>query len=1037
MQRRFILICLLASLAVLSLWIVALVTIQQRVVSLYNEGKYREAIPLAELQVRINKSIFSRDHPETAEGLNNLALLYNHRGRYAEAEPLCKRALAIYEKARGPDHPLTATSLNNLAMLYHNQGRYAEAEPVYQRALAIHEKARGPDHPSTAPSLNNLALLYDAQGRYAEAEPLYRRALAINEKALGPDHPSTALSLNNLAKLYQTQGRYAEAEPVLRRALAINEKALGPDNPATATSLNNLAELYRTQGRYAEAQPLFRRALVINEKALGPDHPSTAQNLNNFAGLYYNQSRYAEAEPLYRHALAINEKALGPDHPDTALNLNNLALLYADQGRYAEAEPLYRRALAIAKKALVPDHPNAALSLKNLAVLHRAQGRYTEAQPLLRRALAISEKALGPDHHETATSLANLALLHRAQAQWPEAIDNFRRGCRIFAARAGGGADKARGASEQGQLDLAKSLCDAFLADSLARLALIRSAGTARDGLLLEAFGAVQATGTASTAAAFARGAAQLAARQKGAGAEAKAYEELGLQIAALDEQYSTAAGRGGPELASVLRNLAAERARLVASRAASAAALRAKAPAYFDLVEPGATSVDDLRARILREGEALVALVPGAASKDPARRRLSQVFVVTKQGLAWAVLPDTVTAGGRTLTMDEAIEALRRSALGELETPRAAVVSLRPDALKPYDRTLAHAIYQALFESNPEVQALLSGPQVKNWTLVPQGIFLSLPFTALVTRPPEGADGDAAALRRTAWLGWERDLQLSPSVTALALQRQGLQRSAMAASGPAFLGFGDPDFARSGESRASCPPPAAQDRAGVPGAVRSYFRGGEANPTSLRALPRLPGTCREVRTLGAALQAPASNIVLGLAADETGVRRHPVLSSARVIAFATHGLVSGDLGGLAQPALALTPPPEDTLPQVVNDGLLTTVDVASLELAADWVLLSACNTASRDGNAPDGLTGLARAFFFAGARALLVSHWPVDDAAGAQLTTEAIKAMARNPGLTRAAAFREAMRTVATTSPDPRLSHPGFWAPYFLVTAE
>jgi len=945
-------------------------------------------------------------------------------------------SLALLAPAMADDRQDLA-ALNKRVVSLYGQGKYAEAIPLAERAVKLAEATYGPDHPSTATSLDNLAVLYDTQGRYAEAEPLLRRALAIREKALGPDHPDTALSLNNLAALYRAQGRYAEAEPLYRRALAIREKALGPDHPYTATSLNSLAELYSAQGRYAEAEPLYRRALAIREKALGPDHPDTATSLNNLAWLYDAQGRYAEAEPLYRRALAIREKALGPDHPHTATSLNNLAELYRAQGRYAEAEPLLRRALAIYEKALGPDHPDTATSLNNLAFLYQTQGRYAEAEPLYRRALAIREKALGPDHPLTALSLINLAVNHRARAQWPEAIDSLRRSCRITTARAGGGADKARGASEQGQLDLAKSLCDAFLADSLARLALIRSAGTARDGLLREAFGAVQASGTASTAAAFARGAAQLAARQKGAGAEAKAYEELGLQIAALDERYSTAAGRGGPELASVLRNLAAERARLVAARAASAAALRAKAPAYFDLVEPGVTSVDDLRARILREGEALVALVPVAASDNPTYRRLSQVFVVTKQGLAWAVLPDSVTAGGRTLAMDEAIEALRRSALVELETPRAAEVSLRPDALKPYDRPLAHAIYQALFESNPEVRERLSDPQVKNWTLVPQGTFLSLPFAALVTRPPEGGDGDAAALRRTAWLGWERDLQLSPSVTALALQRQGLQRSAMAAAGPAFLGFGDPDFARSRESRETCPPPSAQDRAGVPGALRSYFRGGEANPTSLRALPRLPGTCREVRTLGAALQAPASNIVLGLAADEPGVRRHPVLSSARVIAFATHGLVSGDLGGLAQPALALTPPPEDTPPQVVNDGLLTTVDVASLELAADWVLLSACNTASRDGNAPDGLTGLARAFFFAGARALLVSHWPVDDAAGAQLTTEAIKSMAKTPGLTRAAAFREAMRNVATTSPDPRLSHPGFWAPYFLVTAE
>jgi CHAT domain-containing protein len=91
---------------------------------------------------------------------------------------------------------------------------------------------------------------------------------------------------------------------------------------------------------------------------------------------------------------------------------------------------------------------------------------------------------------------------------------------------------------------------------------------------------------------------------------------------------------------------------------------------------------------------------------------------------------------------------------------------------------------------------------------------------------------------------------------------------------------------------------------------------------------------------------------------------------------FATHGLMSGDLGGLAEPALVLTPPPEAS-PD--NDGLLTASKIATLKLNASWVVLSACNTAAGDGT-PDagGLSGLAKAFFYAGARSLLVSHWSV-----------------------------------------------------------
>jgi tetratricopeptide (TPR) repeat protein len=116
--------------------------------------------------------------------------LYN-QGRYSEAIPLAQRALTIREKALGLDHPDVAQALNNLAELYQAQGRYTDAEPLDKRALATFEKMLGPDHPNVALSLNNLAVLYNKQGRYADAEPLYKRSLAINEKVLVPIIPTS------------------------------------------------------------------------------------------------------------------------------------------------------------------------------------------------------------------------------------------------------------------------------------------------------------------------------------------------------------------------------------------------------------------------------------------------------------------------------------------------------------------------------------------------------------------------------------------------------------------------------------------------------------------------------------------------------------------------------------------------------------------------------------------------------------------------------------------------------------------------------
>jgi CHAT domain-containing protein/Tfp pilus assembly protein PilF len=406
-----------------------------QVSGLYNQGKYAEAVPIAEQALRVAEATFGAEDTRTANSVLWLAALHNVQRQYSEAEPLFKRGLAIREKALGPDHPDVATSLNDLAGLYKGQGRYAEAEPLYKRALAIREKALGPEHPDVATSLNNLAVLYDHQGRYAEAEPLLKRALAIDEKALGPEHPDVATALGNLAELYRLQGRYAETEPLCKRSLAILEKAFGPDYPVVASGLNNLGLLYWEQGRYGEAEPLFRRALTIKEKALGPDHPAVALSLNNLASLYEKQGRYGEAEPLYKRAIAIFEKALGPDHPDVAISLNTLGELYRLQGRYAEAEPLHNRALAIREKAFGPDHRLVATSLNNLGLLYWEQGRYAEAEPLLKRALAIVEKALGSDHPNVATSLDNLAGLYEARGEAAQAAQFLDRSLLVLARR--------------------------------------------------------------------------------------------------------------------------------------------------------------------------------------------------------------------------------------------------------------------------------------------------------------------------------------------------------------------------------------------------------------------------------------------------------------------------------------------------------------------------------------------------------------------------------------------------------------------------
>jgi tetratricopeptide (TPR) repeat protein len=303
----------------------------------------------------VTEAAQQREDARTADLATALGDSLYRIGDYAGAQLSCERALALREQALGPNHPEVAQSLNDLAVVYYAQGRYAEAEPLYQRALAIYERALGPDHFDVATILNNLAEFYRAQGRYSEAEPLLQRALAIGEKTLGPEHPQVAMILNNLAFVYYSQAGRRYFIRTFGSSFAFwfgvgllvlvgvdVGRNLGPFHMVSIViwlvgGLAGLgAKLYYgrfVRHSFAKAEPLMQRALALREQALGPNHPEVAQSLNTLAAVYVGQKRYAKAKPLWQRALAIWEQALGPQHPQVAIMRKN----------YARSQSLWQR----------------------------------------------------------------------------------------------------------------------------------------------------------------------------------------------------------------------------------------------------------------------------------------------------------------------------------------------------------------------------------------------------------------------------------------------------------------------------------------------------------------------------------------------------------------------------------------------------------------------------------------------------------------------------------------------------------------------
>jgi CHAT domain-containing protein len=324
---------------------------------------------------------------------------------------------------------------------------------------------------------------------------------------------------------------------------------------------------------------------------------------------------------------------------------------------------------------------------------------------------------------------------------------------------------------------------------------------------------------------------------------------------------------------------------------------------------------------------------------------------------------------------------------------------------------------------------------------VVPSGAITALPFHLLVTEEPAvgSADtkdvNDLAPYRNAGWLLKRHAITVLPSVASLKALRGFAQKGEASKS---MIGFGDPVFNPAELRRSavtdSSPLPATKMnmRSTVaPSAYTDFWQGADIDRAKLsQALPRLEESAEELKGVAQKLGASLSDIYLREAASETMVKRVN-LADYRIVYFATHGLVAGDVKGLAEPSLALSIPPQTS---VEDDGLLTASEVAQLRLNADWVVLSACNTIAGERPGAEALSGLARAFFYAGARALLVSHWAVDSNAATMLTTTTFETLTSEPNVGRAEALRRAMLAYMNDATDPLGAYPALWGPFVLV---
>jgi CHAT domain-containing protein len=297
-------------------------------------------------------------------------------------------------------------------------------------------------------------------------------------------------------------------------------------------------------------------------------------------------------------------------------------------------------------------------------------------------------------------------------------------------------------------------------------------------------------------------------------------------------------------------------------------------------------------------------------------------------------------------------------------------------------------------------------------------------------------------------WLTRDHAITVLPAVSSLRALRE-LARESHASE--AYVGFGDPlldgeptkysdDAERAKLAREKRCDPMLRQRAtshsGLRGGTRAITRsnGGIVSVADIRSWAPLPETADELCDVAHDLGVdPKTHLYLGAAATETMVKQlseDGSLAKFKIVHFATHGAVAGEVSNTSEPGLLLTPPDKAS---EIDDGYLSASEIAGLKLDADWVILSACNTAAGEAKGAEALSGLARAFFYAGDRSLLVSHWEVASEPTVKLITKAIAELKTDPKIGRAEALRRSMLSMIDTGKEYE-AHPAFWAPFVLV---
>jgi CHAT domain-containing protein/predicted negative regulator of RcsB-dependent stress response len=898
----------------------------------------------------------------------------------AYAEFTCGNFKDAIEKLKQSLHIKESPSTYQaLVKLYARVGDLESAERFKKQGIALCNSLRnqkGWENWPVIHAANMNADVLDAQGKFAEAEPYYRTVL---QNRSGPI--KTQVPLGHIIHRTYLAQNLKNQERLVEAELEIREalKAMGAldrDSEIFGVLIVELGEILLRQGRLQDAEKLMRAGLELMEDARLPD----------------DSYLMAKARTRLGEVLTAWQKF------DSAMDQFDLAKSGMQQNQY-----LYENCLA----------KNPALMLSLLRT-----GRIEEARKRISAIYFQNSKLLGEQHYLTAEALGFRGMVYALQKSDKQALQDFSEALPILLETSSG-----ETVSYGCKIRL-RIIAESYLG-LLAKVQGTEYEKAAGIDASSEAFKLADAlsgsTVSGAIGASTARAAVTSAELADLVRKEQDAQKHLEIFEGALSDNLAAPVEQQLPE---VIKELKTKIDTLSRAHLVIAEEINMRFPKYAELTHPKSVSIARLQ-KHLRPGEAFVSIYTGDNN--------SYMWAIPHEGrVSFCAVP------------------LGKAEISQMVTDLRKALDPKPATLgdiPQFDTAKAFALYRRLLE-----------PVEKGWQgaddllVVAHGPLGQLPFAVLPTAAA-GIGEDKSVLfskyRKVPWLIRKVSVTRLPSAsTFLALRT-------LSEGDPgrkAFAGFGDPFFnprqLAEDDVRKEMEKPAmliaGQEGQILVRGIRISNEGLLDNnkiiSCTINDLNRLPDTSAEITHIADALGADQnSDIFLGKQASEHQVKSMD-LSDRKVIAFATHALVPGDLDGLDQPALALCSP---SISGDSEDGLLTMGEILRLKLNADWVVLSACNTGAAEGKGAEAISGLGQAFFYAGTRAILVSMWPVETTSARELTTGLFRCQQEDQTLSRARALQKSalalidgpgMKEPASGRIAASYAHPLFWAPFIVV---